>query len=315
MERQLVLIFLSCALLVGATFNPRFVEPINNVTVDVGKDATFTCVVSQIQGYRVGWVKANTKVIQAIGTHVITHNPRVSVSHDESRRRWMLHITRAELEDTGPYMCQLNTDPMKSQMGFLEVVIPPDIDDMESTVDGTLGDGRLFNDNTAVDMVGLVQGVEDKNRCCQECKTSYPDTHMILYSGFSGKHRVTYNPLEEKGNKECTCLKMMETADERLPTSKTRLFSGIIGNNSTDEELDIGEGFIFDQLSVTLVTVTKKMYDVYNQAGCHDECKYTNFFEIFVYNNRSWCSCYRAIPGVLPKTYAETYFSAICGNN
>ena len=39
----------------------------------------------------------------------------------------MLHINNAELEDTGPYMCQLNTDPMKSQMGYLEVVIPPDI--------------------------------------------------------------------------------------------------------------------------------------------------------------------------------------------
>ena len=28
------------------------------------------------QGYRVGWVKANSKAIQAIGTHVITHNNR-----------------------------------------------------------------------------------------------------------------------------------------------------------------------------------------------------------------------------------------------
>ena len=28
------------------------------------------------QGYRVGWVKANSKAIQAIGTHVITHNSR-----------------------------------------------------------------------------------------------------------------------------------------------------------------------------------------------------------------------------------------------
>ena len=46
----------------------------------------------------------------------------------------MLHINNAELEDTGPYMCQLNTDPMKSQMGYLEVVIPPDI-----------GNGRLSN--------------------------------------------------------------------------------------------------------------------------------------------------------------------------
>ena len=49
------------------------------------------------QGYRVGWLKANTKAIQAIGTNVITHNPRVSVSHDNARRRWRLHINNVRL--------------------------------------------------------------------------------------------------------------------------------------------------------------------------------------------------------------------------
>ena len=73
---------------------PRFVDDMKNITVEVGQDATFTCTVSEIhvgtdsrqpgvtgdtvQGYRVGWVNANSKAIQAIGTHVITHNDRVS---------------------------------------------------------------------------------------------------------------------------------------------------------------------------------------------------------------------------------------------
>ena len=87
-----------------------------------------TCVV--LQGYRVGWVKANSKAIQAIGTHVITHNNRVTVSHDDNRRKWMLHIAKAQLEDSGPYMCQLNTDPMKSRMGVLNVIVKPDIVDI-----------------------------------------------------------------------------------------------------------------------------------------------------------------------------------------
>ena len=55
---------------------------------------------------------------------------RVSVSHDESRRKWSLHIAEAQLEDTGPYMCQLNTDPMLFKMGYLDVVITPDIVDI-----------------------------------------------------------------------------------------------------------------------------------------------------------------------------------------
>ena len=31
---------------------------------------------NNLKGYRVGWVNANSKAIQAIGTHVITHNTR-----------------------------------------------------------------------------------------------------------------------------------------------------------------------------------------------------------------------------------------------
>ncbi|XP_039961372.1 lachesin [Bactrocera tryoni] len=107
------------------TFQPEFVESISNVSVAVGRDATFTCHVRHLGGYRVGWLKADTKAIQAIHENVITHNPRVSVSHLD-QNTWNLHIKAVSEEDRGGYMCQLNTDPMKSQIGFLDVVIPPD---------------------------------------------------------------------------------------------------------------------------------------------------------------------------------------------
>lgn len=64
-----------------------------------------------------GWVKADTKAIQAIHDHVITHNPRVSVSHND-HTTWNLHIRNVQEEDRGQYMCQINTDPMKSQVGI-----------------------------------------------------------------------------------------------------------------------------------------------------------------------------------------------------
>lgn len=64
---------------------------------------------------QVGWVKADTKAIQAIHEHVITHNPRVSVSHG-GHAAWNLHIRDVQEEDRGYYMCQINTDPMKSQV-------------------------------------------------------------------------------------------------------------------------------------------------------------------------------------------------------
>lgn len=60
-------------------------------------------------------MKADTKAIQAIHDHVITHNPRVSVSHND-HTTWNLHIKNVQEEDRGQYMCQINTDPMKSQV-------------------------------------------------------------------------------------------------------------------------------------------------------------------------------------------------------
>ena len=39
------------------------------------------------------------------------------VSHDHHNNyKWNLHIVETHLEDAGPYMCQLNTEPMKSQV-------------------------------------------------------------------------------------------------------------------------------------------------------------------------------------------------------
>lgn len=60
-------------------------------------------------------MKADTKAIQAIHDHVITHNPRVSVSHSDYST-WNLHVKNVQEEDRGMYMCQINTDPMKSQV-------------------------------------------------------------------------------------------------------------------------------------------------------------------------------------------------------
>lgn len=124
----------------GAAFKPEFAEPIVNLSVAIGRDATFRCLVHHLGGYRVGWVKADTKAIQAIHDHVITHNPRVSVSHGD-HSTWNLHIRAVLEEDRGQYMCQINTDPMKSQVGYLDVVVPPDFISEETSGDVMVPEG------------------------------------------------------------------------------------------------------------------------------------------------------------------------------
>ncbi|KAI4488075.1 hypothetical protein M0804_004923 [Polistes exclamans] len=124
----------------GGAYQPEFSGPIKNLTIPLGRDATFTCLVKNLGGYRVGWVKADTKAIQAIHEHVITHNKRVSVSHSD-HTTWNLHIKGVQVEDEGLYMCQINTDPMKSQTGMLSIVVPPDFVSEDTSSDVNVGEG------------------------------------------------------------------------------------------------------------------------------------------------------------------------------
>ena len=94
---------------------PNFEKVAQNVTVTKGQNALLTCHVTHLGGYKVGWIKLDSKAIQAIHTHVITHNSRVSVQHF-APSMWQLNISNVQAEDQGPYMCQLNTDPMRNQV-------------------------------------------------------------------------------------------------------------------------------------------------------------------------------------------------------
>ncbi|KAG8229391.1 hypothetical protein J437_LFUL000912 [Ladona fulva] len=47
----------------GVAFQPEFAEPIVNLTVPVGRDATFTCVVSHLGGYRDTFTSTVVKLV------------------------------------------------------------------------------------------------------------------------------------------------------------------------------------------------------------------------------------------------------------
>ena len=71
--------------------------------------------------FQVAWLRVDTQTILTIANHVITKNHRIGVTHTE-RKTWHLHIRDVSESDRGAYMCQINTDPMKSQTGYLDVV-------------------------------------------------------------------------------------------------------------------------------------------------------------------------------------------------
>uniref|UniRef100_A0A182PIW9 Immunoglobulin domain-containing protein n=1 Tax=Anopheles epiroticus TaxID=199890 RepID=A0A182PIW9_9DIPT len=75
--------------------------------------------------FRVAWMHFEQSAILTVHNHVITRNPRISVTHDkhDKHKTWFLHITNVQEEDKGRYMCQINTVAAKTQFGYLHVVV------------------------------------------------------------------------------------------------------------------------------------------------------------------------------------------------
>jgi hypothetical protein len=69
---------------------------------------------------KVGWMKAEDQTILTLHNKVVTHNSRISLTHD-NHRTWQLHIRQVKESDRGCYMCQINTSVMKKQVGCVDV--------------------------------------------------------------------------------------------------------------------------------------------------------------------------------------------------
>ena len=72
--------------------------------------------------FKVAWLRSDSKAILAIHTHMVTNNPRMSVEHN-GHNSWTLNLEDVQRNDSGSYMCQINTEPMTSQVTFLHLVV------------------------------------------------------------------------------------------------------------------------------------------------------------------------------------------------
>jgi len=100
--------------------------------------------------FQVGWLRASDQTILSIHTRIVTHNARISVSYESGgssgpgsagataggafgvtgssqateevvNGTWSLHIRQLKETDRDCYMCQINTSPMISQLGCLDI--------------------------------------------------------------------------------------------------------------------------------------------------------------------------------------------------
>ncbi|XP_058825506.1 lachesin-like [Topomyia yanbarensis] len=119
---------------------PSFASPIENVTVPIGREATLSCAVQNLGAYKVGWMRASDQTVLALQGRVVTHNSRYSVTQEESNV-WRLKIRNVRESDRGCYMCQINATPLQKQVGCVDVQLPPDISDEQSSSDTTIREG------------------------------------------------------------------------------------------------------------------------------------------------------------------------------
>ncbi|XP_054161089.1 lachesin-like, partial [Oppia nitens] len=69
-----------------------------------------------------------------IQTQTVVKDHRFRVTHT-NYRQWYLHIKSVRAQDKGWYMCQINTDPMLTLGGYVDVLIPPSIVDSDTSSD------------------------------------------------------------------------------------------------------------------------------------------------------------------------------------
>ncbi|BES87244.1 Immunoglobulin V-set domain [Nesidiocoris tenuis] len=125
----------------GENGDPEFAFPIGNLTTPLGREAVLSCTVNDLGKYKVGWLRAGDQTVLSLHTRVVTHNSRVHVTH-EGKRTWRLHIRQIKPSDGGCYMCQINTNVMKKQVGCIDVHVPPDISNNETSADVSIQEGE-----------------------------------------------------------------------------------------------------------------------------------------------------------------------------
>ncbi|XP_049536640.1 lachesin [Anopheles darlingi] len=120
---------------------PEFEGTIQNISSPTGREAILTCSVKNLGRYKVGWLRASDQTVLALQGRVVTQNSRISVVHEDFHT-WRLRIRQLRESDRGCYMCQINASPMRKQIGCIDVQVPPDIINEESSADIAVQEGE-----------------------------------------------------------------------------------------------------------------------------------------------------------------------------
>ncbi len=168
---------------------PDFASRIENVTVNVGREAVLECRVNHLGRYKVGWLKAKDQTILALHKRVITHNPRIVVDHEENRyvpdqQRTTLNKLPTEVRRrnfVNEHRLSIHVGAKRARTGMQYVHLPAEFSILHTTVGGWVR-GTLVPANKQGFMYSLffflisrvwklkIRPVKEEDRGCYMCQ-------------------------------------------------------------------------------------------------------------------------------------------------
>ncbi|XP_074593289.1 neurotrimin-like [Brevipalpus obovatus] len=125
----------------GADDFPRFLEPMNNVTVRVGQAARFQCVIDNLKNRKISWFRIDRHILLGTGSKGrITKDSRISIGNHSSKVFYM-QIDNVKESDQGEYMCDISTLQTMRQSAFLQVNVAPSFIDELTSSDTDVNEG------------------------------------------------------------------------------------------------------------------------------------------------------------------------------
>ncbi|KAL4228134.1 hypothetical protein ACF0H5_013569 [Mactra antiquata] len=104
--------------------DPIFDTSPRNVTAIAGETINLPCAVHNKEIYNLIWMNPRVTLISKDESRVIDDS-RISVERPKTKD-WNLMIREVRYNDSGEYMCQINTQPIKIKRIYLYVKVPPE---------------------------------------------------------------------------------------------------------------------------------------------------------------------------------------------
>jgi len=89
----------------------------------VGRTVILECRVRNLGDRAVSWIRQSDLHILTVADTSYTNSLKFYPTHPPGSDEWNLRVTNPGLADTGAYECQINTEPKKSRLYHLDVVI------------------------------------------------------------------------------------------------------------------------------------------------------------------------------------------------